>query len=277
MRSWPECRGSCEPNPAAVNTKLAREGCGSIDCAMQLGKRMDNRKRSLRILGLLLLAVGILLGVALAGAIAWADLEAEFYGFQTLTQNRLRGLACPPILTMAEAGTISAPVRNPVDQELQLIVRADFSARGPLRSERALVSLAAQETRRLTWTVTADDIDLHSFIFARVYTYPGYQSPMRQATCGILMLDLPLLGGTQVLALTVTASLACMVAGLWLWRSNRPLTRYAETLTSALTFLAGIVLLAIATSWLGWWLPGLVLVLLTILTVSVILVVVASQ
>jgi len=238
---------------------------------------MDSRKRTLRILGLLLFAIGILLGMALAGVMAWADLEAQFYGFENLTQKRLGSLRCPPILTTAETGEIAATVANPVEKTLQLMVHAAVSGPGPLREEKALVSLAPLEKRQLTWTVTSDDVDLGFFIFAKVYTYPAYQSPMREAACGILMLRLPLLSGTQVLLLTLAISLLCIVAGLWLWRADKPLVKYADALTTAMLFLSGTVLLAIVVSSQGWWLPGLLLLVLSLLTISVTLLFLVSD
>jgi hypothetical protein len=233
-------------------------------------------RRIIRSLSILLFSAGVLLGVALAGSAAWADLEAKFYGFEKMGDKPLGGLRCPVVMTTSETRTISVTLTDPTDKPLQLMARADISNRIQIRTERKTLSLAPGEKNQLSWLVSSADIDLGFFIFAKVSTYPVAAFPFRESTCGIVVVNLPSLTGNQVFTFTLVASLLSIAIGLLLWEvSNRPLQGRTLHITYAMRFLTAVILAQMLISFSGWWVLGgillVVAVLLIVVTVSLVL------
>jgi hypothetical protein len=228
---------------------------------------VNTRKKLSRSLGAIVFLVGILLGMALAGSAVWADFEAQFYGFDHMGDEPIRTLRCPVLMTASETGRISASFANGTQKPIQQMVRADFSNFGPARSVRATYSLTPGEKLRVDWAVTSADIDLRWFIFARVYAYPAYPYPFREATCGIMVINLPGITGGQLFALALSVCLVCILIGLGLWEKNRPPQRGRRLdAATAMKFLAVIVLLALLTSLRDWWMiAGLFLIVAVVL------------
>jgi hypothetical protein len=225
----------------------------------------------MRVAGPVLFSVGILLGMALAGGAAWADIEARFYGFPELSNETLKGVQCPVLMTRHETGTIRAVFTNPTNKPMNLLVRADLSSRGPAIVQRARLTLGPEERQEYGWEVTADNIDLGLFIFARVAHNPAYPLRFREAMCGILVLNLPGLTGNQVFNLAFAVSLLGILLGLALWEgAHRPLQGRARQTVLAMAALALLVLGGLLASLVGAWAAGGLLVLLAILLISVI-------
>jgi hypothetical protein len=239
------------------------------------GSRTRTRQ-IIRFLSILLFSAGILLGLALAGSAAWADLEAKFYGFEKMGDQALSGLRCPVVMTASETGTVSVTLTDPTDKPLQLMARADISNPIQIRTERKTLSLAPGEKNQLSWAVTSDDVDLDFFIFVKVSTYPTAASPFRESTCGIVVVNLPSLTGNQVFAVTLAASLLSIAIGLVLWEvSSRPLQGRTLHITYAMRFLTVVILAQMLVSFRGWWVLGgiflVVAVLVIVVTVSLVL------
>ena len=226
---------------------------------------MKSRKKTMRLVGVLLFSVGTLLGIALAGIAVWADLEAVFYGFMKMGNKPIASLQCPVIMTASETGKISATFKNPLDKPIQLMLRTDIS--GPtLSMERTRLALEPGEKKRAEWTVTRDNVDLGFFIFAQVSSYPVYPFPFRQTTCGIFVMNLFGLSGNQITAGALVGSVLGLLIGLGLWQAgNRPLSGRRMETTYAMQFLAVIVLAAIFVAFRGWWLVGIMLLTVALL------------
>lgn len=224
-----------------------------------------------RLTGMLIFAAGILLSTCLTAALTWANFEAAFYGFPRLAIDQFNGLSCPPLLTRRETGVILVEVNNPTGKKIDPILRIDTSTAGVPATKQIQISLEPGETQQLSQTVTAENIDLGFFIFAKAYRYPAYPLPTAEATCGILIVDLPFLNGMQIYWLWLTLSLAATPLGLWLWsatesQADRKMPSAAKVLT--ITALTGLLISAKAL-----WLLGILCLALTILLVSTILLV----
>jgi hypothetical protein len=227
---------------------------------------MKHLKKPGENLGLLLYAVGILIGVALIGSIIFADIEATFYGFKTITNKSLSSLRCPVFVTRDGQNKIKASVTNTTDKIAKPIMRVNFSNPGPLTPEQSIFELQPGETRKFEWTVSQENIDLGNFIFVNVLVYSFYSVPARQSTCGMVYLDIPIISGTLLLVLLVFFFGLFTVAGYVLWESNTgPLTNRTIDLSRGLKFLAGLVLVGICLSYPGWWLLGGAVFIITIL------------
>ncbi len=220
---------------------------------------------------LLIFTLGIILTGTLAAGLVWAGLEAEFYGFDKLGDDRIENLSCPPLMTLHETAAIRASFRNPTDKDIQPMVRADISTRSVTHSERTLLPIAVGQTETVEWSISQENVDLGRFVFARVYRYPTYQLRMAQATCGILVLDVPLVSGLQLFSIWLVAGLGGIAFGLVRWEAghngNDGVSLNARR---AVRTLAVVTLLALWTGVQGAWLPGIVaLALLILLSVTV--------
>jgi hypothetical protein len=152
-----------------------------------------------RVLGIIFILIGVVLGMMLFGGAAWADFEAAFYGFDKMGGGRLTTIECPILMTTSEVGKIAATFKNPNDTQIDFMVRADISNRGVFRSERSMLSLKGNESTNVSWDVTSDDITLRNFIFAQISNYPTKKISFRQETCGIMVLDLPQFSGFNIM------------------------------------------------------------------------------
>jgi hypothetical protein len=228
--------------------------------------------------GAILFAVGILLALLLTTLIIWANFEAVFYGFTKLTTDRLDSLRCPLLMTTAETNVVSADFTNPSDKPVNMLIRADISSPALLRSEQQLLSLAPGETKTVHWSVSAADMDLGYFIFAKAYQYPSYAGSTREATCGTFVLGFPSLNGGLIFAVTLTLSLGCILGGLLLWERNALQINRREVDTGrAMKFLAIVMLLNMFFSFRGNWVAGIGLLAVSILMLGALLFFLTSQ
>ncbi len=229
-------------------------------------------KGRIRTLSLIVFSIGVVLGSLMIGVAVWGDLEATLFNPGIQEEARLGRLRCPVILTTAqETGTIGARIRNTLDHTTSFFSRARISE-GYLtlmREETAQVSLAPGESARLEWQVRAEDAAFDRIIFFRLTVMGGYPLPTRQGTCGIVLLDLPVLTGGQVYALGVVLSLAGTIGGCAIW-----ITQYSQRMDLEVQVTRIMILLTVAlisgiiVSFLGWWAIGLLALVVMLLSIG---------
>lgn len=227
---------------------------------------MNKIKKPVKTISLLIYAIGILIGMALTSSTVVADIEATFYGFMTFTNTPLNSLRCPIFVTQVGTNTVKASVTNKTKLIARPALRVNFSNPGPLITEQTRLELQPGETQKFEWTVSQENVDLKNFIFVNVLVYASYDNPARQSTCGMIFLDIPRIPGWLLLTLLVLIFGLFTITGYVLWEKNaRSLTNRTIDLSRGLKFLAGLVLAGMCTSFLGWWLLGGALFLITIL------------
>lgn len=238
---------------------------------------MIRKKYIFRVLGMILFAIGVVLGMALFGISSWADLESTYYGFEDMGGGHLNTLDCPVLMTKSEIGTIQASFQNPTDSPIQFLARADFSNTGQFRSESSMITLDAHQSKVMKWHITSQDIDFGYFIFAQVFNSPAPRS-FRQATCGIIVLNLPQFTGGQVFMIVMIIILVGIVGGLVLWETyGQPNTMKLHDTTRAMRTLGVLVLLGMLVSFLGSWILGLLIFAVSVLDIGVIIGFLISQ
>jgi hypothetical protein len=179
---------------------------------------------------------------------------------------------CPVIMTTSDIGTVEATFKNPNDSPIQFMVRADFSGTGQFRSEPRTISLEANKSTKVEWHVTSEDIDLGYFIFAQISNFPAPKIPFRQATCGIVVLELPQFSGKQVFTFAMIVILVGIVGGLIILETyGQPLFGKFQDLTRAMKTLGVLVLLGILVSLQGLWMAGIIIFAVCVLAIGVIL------
>lgn len=137
-----------------------------------------------------------------------------------------------------------------------------------MREENSKLPLAPGEAQTLEWTVTPDDAAYGRLILIRAHVAAKYPLPSRDASCGILVIDLPYFSGSQLAAFTLAVSVLGMAIGAGLWVvANRPLRGPAREVTRAMGVLAGSILIGLVLGLLGQWLLGVLLLMISLLLI----------
>jgi len=209
---------------------------------------MTTKHKILRKSGIALFAIGVLLGMALIAITIWTDLEASF--FDSVMGNRtdepLKTLHCPVLMTTSETGRIRAIFENTADKPIELRLRAHVTDGFVtlMREVNTTLPLEPGEKGEVEFTLTAEDRAYRWLILARVLQFRHYPLPARQAACGVLVLDVPFLTGNQLFAILIAVTALCLGGGIALWSvANWPLRR--STLATARTMGALVVSLLI--------------------------------
>ena len=135
-----------------------------------------------------------------------------------------------------------------------------------------MLSLEGHKSKKVTWNVTSDDIDLRNFIFAQISNYPAQKIPFRDGTCGIMVIDLPQFSGKQVFTFAIIIIIAGIVGGLVFWETyGEPLAGKLPEVTTAMKTLGVLVLLGMLVSFLGYWMFGILFFAAAVLAIGVVL------
>jgi hypothetical protein len=215
----------------------------------------------------LIFFIGALSGLALTTLATWADLEAAFYGFDRTGGDRLSSMRCPILMSANETSSFSVKVTNREDKKISPTIKTDVSTPGLPVSSFDPIELAPGESKRMEFQVGPDNIDLGRFVFARAWVYAAYPMDDLENTCGIFVVDLPVSGAVLTWGLLLM-SLLGMGIGLY---GRRQAPVHVRGDMSRLTFLAVIVFIGMLLSFLGWWVQGLLVLVVSVLALVIIL------
>jgi hypothetical protein len=212
--------------------------------------------------------IGTVSALTLILLATWADLEAAYYGFSRRASARLGGLSCPVLMTMSDRDVISLRLKNTTDGKLSPIVKVDLSSPVTTFEITENVELAAGEQAKLEWQVGPENLDLNRFIFANVLVYSSYPLPDREMTCGIFVLNLPG-SGVVYTWLLIGLSLLGMAGGLYgLYQAQGP-EQSGVNIARQLRFLFIVILLGLLTVFMGWWIQGILILVVAILFIVI--------
>ena len=175
------------------------------------------------------------------------------------------------VITSDEVGKVKVTVHNPLDRPLDVAIRAYISEGFVtlFREEHQRVVLESGERQPVEWSVTADDMVWRRLILVKVYQFGGNTLPSRQGTCGIIVVGGPFSSGSFLVGTLFGISALLMLIGGYLWvAGNRELLDRkpeAPRITVLLTF---SVLLGMVCGVMGWWLLGVLVIMLTILLLA---------
>ncbi len=228
----------------------------------------------MRILSVIIFAVGALMGTILIGVTVWTDFEAILFDPGIREDTQLRSLRCPVLMTSKETGTISARIKNSLDRPTEFFIRAHISHGYVtlMREVNNRLALDPGETEHITWEINKDDAAFGSLVLFKVTAKGGYPLPTRQGTCGVLVINAPYLSGGQIYGLGLALSLIGLVAGGALWIVNNPHMLDPQVqLTRAMVFLTISIIVGIIVSLAGWWVLGALFLVIILLAVGVII------
>ena len=222
--------------------------------------------------GIVLFAFGVLLGMALTAVTVWADLEASFFDADLASRGgeTLKTLKCPVLMTSSETGVVRVDLENPVEKPIELRLRAHITDGFVtlMREVNATVPLEPDEEKSTEFYLTGEDVTFNWLILVRVFQFRNYPLPSSQAACGIMVLDVPLLTGGQLLALAITVTILSLAGGIALWvAGNWPLNRPTLATSRTMGVLAASLLVGFTVGALGSWLMATLLFAINLLLI----------
>ena len=251
---------ACLINPSVVASQHKRR---MLRC---IGIKTTMRKiRSL--LFPIVFYLGALVGFLLTGMATWADIEAVSYGFPHTGEERLGTLYCPILMTKNEIGTFAVKVSNTTDKKLAASIRTDITTRFDPVSSYTSVELAPGEAERVEWKIGPENLKLEQFIFVRA-SVNAYPLPSRESICGIFVVDLPA-NGNVVMWTMVGLSLLGMGVGLYGVRRSQSVVHNSRADMMRFNALAVLITTGVLTSFMGWWLLGIVVIVLSVLLIII--------
>ena len=211
--------------------------------------------------------LGALVGFLLTGMATWADIEAVSYGFPHTGGERLGTLYCPILMTKNEVGTFAVKVSNTTDKKLAASIRTDITTRFDPVSSYTSVELAPGDAERIEWKIGSENLKLGQFIFVRA-SVNAYPLPSRESICGIFVVDLPA-NGNVVMWTMVGLSLLGMGVGLYGVGRSQSVVHNSRADMMRFNALAVLITTGVLTSFMGWWLLGIVIIVLSVLLVII--------
>jgi len=207
--------------------------------------------------------IGALLGLTLTALAAWADLEAAAYGFDRTGGGQLSSLSCPILMTTNETSSFSVKATNTMQGKLSPSIKTDITSRLMPIASYTHIELAPGESKRVEWKIGPENVELRQFIFIRAWVYASYPIPNRENTCGVFIVHLPS-NGTVITWTMVVLSLLGIGIGLYgLTQTQGPVQSGMDTLRFTLLFF--LVIAGLITSFMGWWIQGVIVIAVSLL------------
>jgi hypothetical protein len=223
-------------------------------------------------LGTIIFTVGLLVGLALAGAAVWGDFEGMSYFYSGAGYPGFNGLHCPVLMTRGEVGHITAQFDNPSDEEIQPFYQVEVSGLAATRNFENQIPVAPHSSKTVDWTVDSNDIDLNRFIMIDMQVLHVAGVSTRETTCGIVVLGIRGLTGGEVLGGLLAISLIGMVVGLALReRTAEAIPGREMTVRNGMRAAGVAVSLAMLAGLMGSWLIGMVFCVVTVLLVVILM------
>ena len=214
--------------------------------------------------------VGVVLGLYLVVVSTWADFEAAFYGFSRLAEAGLRGFSCPVLIARDEMSSISLRISNTTDSMISPVIKTEISTSLVVQEFQEGLELAPGESKKLTWAVGPENIDLGNFIFAKALVFSAYPLPNREATCGVYVINLPG-SGRVILSVLVVLSLLGMGWGLYGLNKTERSNAWLENHIRAMLFLTLVIVVGMVVSFWGGWVPSILLLAVSLLLIIILL------
>jgi hypothetical protein len=218
---------------------------------------MNIRSRPVRILSTVLYLAGLVIGVTFLGLFVWANIEATLFDPALTGDEALRTLQCPMIITEDEVASIRVTINNPLDREIERIVRMHISE-GMItmkRQENQRVSLSPGETMTLEWTAYPEDAAFDRLILVRGYIFRTAPLPARSGSCGIVVVNVPGMTGNQISVLAAVGGFLFMGIGSFLWVRSNQIGRQGKErhLAQGMVWLFGLITIGIILAFFSLW------------------------
>ena len=228
---------------------------------------MKTANRLVSIFGVLIFSIGAFMGIVLEGSAVWGDLEAFMFVKPLGADKSFKGLSCPVMISENENSQVTATLKNATDQPIQQTIRTHLSSYYTSLVDQVdtKIPLEPGEEKEMVWPINPDDALYGRFYLVRVYAFATYKTPSREGSCGVMVVSLPYTGRLIVTFLLI-GSILGMVLGIITWvLMRREMSNQSNEAIYAMGAMAGIVLIGIFVSFVGWWFAGMIILILIIL------------
>lgn len=225
-------------------------------------------KKSSRTIGFVLFLVGTLLLIYIGVLSTWGEVEATFFNSALRSDEPLDTLSCPAVITPNETSYVSASFFNPADKPIELEIRT-YVTEGfvTLMTEYITeVPLEPQETKFIQIPIFPENAAYNRFVMVRMHQMKQVPLPYMNASCGVVLVNVPLLTGTQFIIFIISFGLILSTLGITLWgRNSRPLIwlRLRKFQAMIIFTVAALVFAIIAL--LNYWFFAIILLIVWIL------------
>jgi hypothetical protein len=230
------------------------------------------KQASVRKISIILFALGALIAFLLAVGTIWAHFEMPFffnYSYVAVSSKgqQVSRLSCPVILTNADSGQVSVDIPNTTDKTINIHFQGEISSMdGTVREVEFRPAIPVAQTGRIQFAIDRNDVVFGNLILVRTYQFSTYKTPARAGSCAVLMFPISFLSGAELLILTILVSILLILSGIVLWvGNNRPMRGLPRSALTVMVSLSILLLLANVVGIAGWWIPGILILVVSIL------------
>jgi hypothetical protein len=224
--------------------------------------------RHLLIVGRALFFLGVVIGFARSVISIWNNLEATDYYFTGATHAPFKGLRCPMMIAPTEKGNVTVVFNNPTKEEDNFFYRVEISGKAfSTREIEGQIAVPPRQAKDIQFKVDTHDVDLLFFILVKITMLPNSVHSTQDATCGIMVVNILGLTGSQVSLATLILSITGILIGLFLWEGTN--SKVNGNRPRIVQFLGLVVLLSLLATYMGWWAVATVLAVIIILLVII--------
>ena len=167
------------------------------------------------------------------------------------------------LMTKNEVGIFSVKVVNTTDKKIASSIRTDIATQVDPVTSYTFAQLAPGETKQVEEQIGPDNLIFGQFIFARA-SVNAYPLPSSENVCGVFIVDLPTNGRTITWTM-VGLSLLGVSVGLYGISRSQDSINAKPMDVRLLILLAFLVFAGIISSFLGWWIQGLLVIIVLVL------------
>ncbi len=220
---------------------------------------MSNKAKFFFITAIILFVLGLVIGLFLWTGSVWADLEGYTFQPATHADRSEYNLLCPQLITTNDFGVISLGIENEFDKDVKKVVRG-FKSLGYViyvASDETSLELAPGESEVLHWYIFPEDAAWKRFVLFRVNIISSRGTGLTTASCGVMVVNVPLLKSNQFFLLALLSGTLLIGAGIYLMYRSSLLqgknNYYYERLMLSIT---GIMIIGLLLAFFGQWLVG---------------------
>jgi hypothetical protein len=225
----------------------------------------------MRYLAVIIFITGVLMGLILFGYAVWGDFEAAIFDSLIREEGKTR-ISCPMIINNTESGLVSLVIRNSSDKPIinRVWTKITNGAISILDESRERYDLQPGDEKTLEWEVNADNaVYGKRLILVKIRSDVTYPLTDREGSCGIIVVNTSTITGSQIVGITFSASIIFIITGLVIWwRINKPLISKDYLIFRAMVSLGVITLLGLITGFLGFWLAGGIILIISVLVIG---------
>jgi len=180
------------------------------------------KKKTIRIIGITSLVIGALLFVYIGIISIWGELEASFFNAALRSEEPLDTLSCPAVITSSETAAVSGTFFNPYDKSANMEIRTYITAGFVTLMNEFITtfSLEPGNTKIVEVPIIPEDAAYERVIMVRMHQMKRIPFPYQNASCGIVVVNIPFLTGTQFITLTLSLGTLLSAGGIAFWAVN---------------------------------------------------------